>query len=301
MKNDRLFQILYILLKKQMVPAPELAKQLEVSVRTIYRDIDALSAAGVPVYALSGRGGGISLMPGFTLDKSLLSDAEQDQILFALQSLQATDQNVTILLSKLGAVFEKANRNWIEVDFSRWGHRRMDNTKFELLKKSILEKRVLHIRYCNASGVAAERDIKPLKLVFKEKNWYVQGFCLKAEDFRLFKISRIVELFPTKQYFEDEFCNIPELESETLPASEIICLKLKFSPQAAFRVYDEFEVENIEKQSDGSMLATTNFPYSDWIYAYILTFGTQVEILEPLFLKEKLRKYVKSIYEHLKT
>ena len=130
MKNDRLFQMLYILLEKGTVTAPELASRLEISVRTVYRDVEALSMAGVPVFASVGKGGGISLMPGYTFNKALLSDEEQNQILFGIQSLQAADQQVSSLLSKLGGVFKKQNTNWIEVDFSRWGLGKVDSERF---------------------------------------------------------------------------------------------------------------------------------------------------------------------------
>jgi predicted DNA-binding transcriptional regulator YafY len=72
--------------------------------------------------------------------------------------------------------------------------RRTDNRKFEQLKRAILGKRILHITYCSTSGAITERDIKPIKLVFKDKNWYLQAFCLVAEAFRLFKMSRIMEM-----------------------------------------------------------------------------------------------------------
>ena len=101
MKNDRLFQIVYLLLDKGTMTAPELARALEVSVRTIYRDIDALSLAGVPVYATQGKNGGVSLLPNYAFDKALLSDEEQNQILYAIQSLRAVDQPVDALLNKL--------------------------------------------------------------------------------------------------------------------------------------------------------------------------------------------------------
>ncbi|MEN6340109.1 MAG: YafY family protein, partial [Clostridiaceae bacterium] len=173
MKNDRLFQILYILLEKGTVTAPTLAKTLEVSVRTVYRDVEALSMAGVPVYASQGKGGGISLMPNYSFDKALLSDDEQNQILFAIQSLQAADQPVAALLKKLGGMFQKQNVSWIEADFSRWGMGRVDNEKFERLKTAILEKRVLDILYCSTSGDTSNRSVLPFKLIFKDKSWYL--------------------------------------------------------------------------------------------------------------------------------
>ena len=107
MKNDRLFSLLYLLLRKGSMTAPELARELEVSVRTIYRDVETLSMAGVPVYAASGRGGGVSLLPGYTFDRALLSEEEQNQLLIALQSLKAADQQVDALLQKLGAALQR--------------------------------------------------------------------------------------------------------------------------------------------------------------------------------------------------
>ena len=98
MKNDRLFQLVYLLLEKGSMSAPILAKELEVSVRTVYRDVESLSMAGVPIYTTTGKNGGISLAEGYSFDKTLLSDSEQNQLLFAVQSLKATDQQVDGLL-----------------------------------------------------------------------------------------------------------------------------------------------------------------------------------------------------------
>lgn len=175
MKNNRLFQLLYLLLEHGSMTAPELASRLEVSVRTIYRDVDALSFVGVPVYAMAGKGGGISLLESYRFDRALLSDEEQNQLLFVIQSLQATDLPVGDLLHKLGAVFQKQRADWIVVDFSRWGMRRTDTERFELLKTSILGRKVLKITYCGTSGGMTELRIHPLRLIYKDKHWYLQG------------------------------------------------------------------------------------------------------------------------------
>lgn len=301
MKNDRLFQVLYILLAKQKITAPELAKQLEVSVRTIYRDIETLSMAGIPVYSTQGKGGGIHIMSGFTIDKSLFSEKEQNQLMFALQSFQATDQNVELLLSKLGAIFQRDTMNWIEVDFSRWGYHKEDTFKFEQLKNSILEKRVLEILYCGTNGTVTKREIKPVKLIFKDKNWYVQGYCLNAEDFRVFRINRILSLKRLDIVFEDVFNKIPQIETEDLTSGNTISLSLKFAKEVAYRVYDDFEPSNIETQEDGTLLVSAEIPDQPWIYSYLLSFGTQMEVIKPLYLKHNLASYVKNIYDHFQS
>ena len=95
MQENRLFKIVYYLLERGKSTAPELAERFEVSIRTIYRDLDAISAAGIPIYAIQGKGGGISLLQNYVLDKSILSDQEKEKILMALQGLIAIEDKKT--------------------------------------------------------------------------------------------------------------------------------------------------------------------------------------------------------------
>jgi predicted DNA-binding transcriptional regulator YafY len=256
--------------------------------------------AGIPICTVAGKGGGISLMSGYTFDKALLSDKEQDQVLFALQSLQAAGQGMDGLLSKLSGLFRREATDWIEVDFSRWGLARVDNKRFEVLKSCILGKTKLHISYCGASGTMSEREIEPFKLIFKDKNWYLQAFCLKAADYRLFKVNRIVELIPLSNHFTDTFADAPSIEQEIDP-SPAVAVRLLFSPAVAFRVYDEFDHSSIEKQSDGSLLVHVCFPPGSWLISYLISFGTEVKILGQDNLKAEVVAYAKKIYEYYKS
>lgn len=120
MKDSRYFQIIYYLLDKGKCTAPELAEKLGVSTRTIYRDLDVISAAGIPVYATQGKGGGISILPEYVIDSALLSDEEKEKIIMALQGIAAANETADDLLSKLRALFQTKAANWIEVDFSDW-------------------------------------------------------------------------------------------------------------------------------------------------------------------------------------
>ena len=301
MKNDRLFQLLYLLLEKGTQAAPQLARELNVSVRTVYRDVEALSMAGVPVYASQGRGGGISLTDGYALSKALLSDEEQNQILFAIQSLRAADRPVDALLSKLGGVFNKQNVNWIEVDFSRWGFGQTDRERFENIKAAILEKRVLLLRYCAAYGAVSERKVKPFKLVFKDKSWYLHAYCLKAEDYRLFKISRIQDLVPQDEWFTENFEDAPPLEMMPGTDLSIPAVRLRFSPAVAFRVLDEFDPRDILREESGAYLVEVRFPLDGWTLGYLSTFGAEVTILEPKELQDRMREYVRKICAHYQT
>lgn len=301
MKTDRLFQILYILLERGSVSAPELSSMLEVSVRTIYRDVEVLSLSGVPIYATQGKGGGISLMDGYAFDKALLSDDEQNQVLFALQGMQVADRHLDGVLKKLGAAFQKQGTKWIEVDFSRWGRGSVDSKRFDLLKNAILQKRVVNILYCGMSGTTTRRAIKPFKLVFKDKNWYLQAFCLKAADYRLFKVSRIREQELTEIPFHETFEDAPPLEKSLSSNTPTIALRLRFSPSLAFRVFDEFEIGEITKEDDGFFVVKAIFPYDDWVVNYLLSFGTGMEILDPLEMRAQVASYVKKLSLHYET
>ena len=170
MQESRLFRIVYFLLNRGQVTAAELAREFEVSVRTIYRDIDALSGAGIPVYAETGRNGGISLLDNYVLDRTLLSEKERQDILAALQSLSAAGNTCDkATLDKLSALFRLPSDNWYEVDFSRWGEVAQDNNKFEDLKKAVVCHRCVQISYVGAYTAESSRKIHPLKLLYKSR------------------------------------------------------------------------------------------------------------------------------------
>ncbi len=292
--------MLYLLLANGSMPAPALSEKLEVSVRTVYRDVEALSMAGVPIHATVGKSGGISLMPGFTFDKSILSNDEQDKLLFAVQSLRAADQEVDDLLHKLGAAFHRAPSDWIVVDFSRWGLRRADTKRFELIKTAILHCQVLSLAYFGASGEKSQRLVRPLRLIYKDKNWYLQAYCQRAEDFRLFKIGRILAATPTGETFAQmDSKDIPPIETEA-PSGFETPISLRFSPQAAFRVYDEFDHGSITQEANGYLRVEVSFPIDSWVVSYLFSFGTDVEILSPDDLRGTIAAYAEKIAAHHK-
>lgn len=294
-KTERMFQILYILLQRRSVTAPQLAEMLEVSVRTIYRDIDSLSLAGVPVYTSKGKGGGISLPENYTFDKSLLSDKEQDQILLALHSTKTADDNADKLIAKLGAIFQKGFKSWIEVDFSRWGQSEADRDKFELLKRAIIDKDMLEIEYCNSYGDINKRSIKPLKLIFKDKSWYLQAYCCKACDFRLFKINRITDINLLQRKFEDEFIDLPIIDNKEYPKEQLTKVVLRFPKRLSYRVFEEFSMNEIKKTPEGDLIVSAYMPNDNWLYGYLLSFGSYVKIIEPKSVKEKVNSIAQEI------
>lgn len=296
---ERLFQMVYFLLEKKIVTAPELAKKLSVSVRTVYRDVEALSMAGIPVYCIAGNGGGISLMPGFTIDKALLEEGEWRQILYALQSIKVADENIDKLVAKIGTICGRQETDWIEVDFSRWGHGEEDNKKFNTLRQAIVQKHIIEIQYIDAYGKESTRNLEPIRLVFRNINWYLHGYCLLAEDFRCFKLNRIRSIVVTDKPFERDFDNVPDIEMNS-DTNEIAIL-LKIDKKVSYRAFDDFGEASIQKQEDGSVIVSVSLPYDDWILNYILSYGADVEILNPPWLKEKIKQKVKKLAMYYET
>lgn len=294
MQESRLFKIVYYLLKHGKSTAPELSEKFEVSVRTIYRDIDTLSSAGIPVYSLQGKGGGVSILNDFVLDKSLFSEAERQQILMALQGINAvSEEHSEELLTKLGALFQARVTNWIEVDFSSWAQNKPKQDVFNLIKDSIFQKNIIRFQYFGSSGMT-ERRVQPVKLVFKSKDWYLYGFCLEKNDYRFFKLTRIKALEVLPETFSQEFI-APVLEKE-IKSEKTITVKLKFHKNMAFRVYDEFTGE-VTKDPEGNLYVSAELPAHEMLYSYILSFADGVEVMEPQQVRESIKKKLEEIYK----
>lgn len=290
MQISRLFEIIYMLLKKGRITAKELAEHFGVSVRTIYRDIDVLSTANIPIYTNKGKGGGISLLDNFILDKSLISEDEQNQILFALQSLEKLNVNdEKTLLDKMSVLFNKGTRNWIEIDFSNWVTDSTQNDRFNKIKEAIINKNVIEFTYFNTAGEENKRQVEPLQIWFKDKSWYIKAFCRLKEDYRIFKIARIKNIKILDEYFERDL-PIEKVEKQNF---KVISLELEISKEMAYRVYDEFEKENISKKDNGDFIVTVDYPENEWIYGYILSFGEYVKVLSPKYAKDIIKKRLK--------
>jgi predicted DNA-binding transcriptional regulator YafY len=296
MQINRLFEIIYILLDKKSVTAKEFAEHFEVSVRTIYRDIDILSSAGIPIYTSQGKGGGISLLDDYILNKSVLSENEQNEILFALQSLTAAQKpGADPVLAKLSRLFNKNQANWIEVDLAPWGSSKTQTSEFTVLKEAILNQQRIQFEYINSSGEKSRRYVEPVKLIFKVNAWYLQGFCLSRNTFRTFKISRMSKIETMQEHF-DKRPEPPE-EAQENSTQKWIPIVLKGSAQGAYRILDEFDENAITQESDGSYTVTAMLPESKWLIGYLLSFGTDIEVLEPAPIRALLQGQVEALYE----
>lgn len=297
MQINRLFEIVYLLLKRKTITAKELANRFEVSTRTIYRDVEILSNAKIPIYTTKGKGGGISLLDDYVLNKSILSEEEQNQILFALQSMEKiNNQSEKKILEKVSTIFNKSKTNWIEVDFSDWGTIGETENTFQLIKEAVLNRQVLEFIYYNSYGQENKRKVEPLQIYFKDKAWYLKAYCREKQDYRLFKISRMKDIRILEESFERELPPIVDKKQNI----KTITLELEISKDMAYRVYDEFKKENITQKTNGDFIVKVQYPENDWVYGYILSFGEYIKVISPehvkKWVKEKLEKAIKNYF-----
>jgi len=293
MKDNRLFRILYYILEKEKVTANELADKFEVSVRTIYRDIDSISSVGVPIFTTQGKGGGIKIDNEFILNKSLFDTNEKEQIIAALQGLEKTNEPYkSELITKLSALFKIKNSNWIEIDFTSWGSNNAYQDLFNALKTVIINKNIISFSYNSSKGEKINRKVKPIRLLFKEQDWYLYAFCLLRNDFRYFKLPRMKDLEVLAINYEDNFENA--VLKKELKYENIVNIKLKFDKSVAFRVYDEFN-EAIEEDEKGNLYVEIKIPNNYKLYNYIFSFGSNVEILEPKEIRNQFKNMINEI------
>ncbi|MDU1413857.1 MAG: YafY family protein [Clostridium sp.] len=295
MQVNRLFEIIYILLNKNQVTAKEMADYFEVSTRTIYRDIDTLSSAGIPIYMTKGKGGGISLLPNFVLNKAVLTDEEKKEILSSMKAVNSVNLSEDGgVLNKITSLFGESKEDWIEVDFSSWGNAEYEKRIFNDLKEAILNKNLVQFQYSSGKRESIDRIVEPLKLCFKGASWYLYGYCKVRDDFRFFKLRRIKNMETLNDKFQRKspskiFSNENEYEGE------LVKLKLKLSKEVAYRVYDEFE--KFEVLEDKGFIAEIDYPKGEWIFQYITSFGQYCEIIEPLWVKEEMKERLKNMLE----
>lgn len=325
---NRLVSIIYILLNKGTVTAGELAERFEVSVRTIYRDIENLSMAGIPVYARKGKGGGISLTDNFVLDRMVISEEEQQRILAALASLRETGAcEEEEILQKLGTFFRTDVPDWVAIDFSDWSGRRKD--LYEQFRQAILERRVIAFDYYGQYGEMSRRTVEPIQLLFKEYTWYLRAYCRKREAMRLFKIRRMkrVEILeetfeaghPTKtdlacygdksgrcekgerSLFQTDLACHREMSDAAVNEQEAAKLEkivFRIDKKEAYRIYDRFEEEEITVLPEGDFLITMDCLLDDWVYGFILSFGPSAKVISPETVKEKMAEKIQEMYRN---
>lgn len=237
-------------------------------------------------------------MNDFVMDKAVLTEEEKREILTALHSINSTSNiDNSQILQKLSAIFNVGSESWLEVDFSRWDNNGTDNAKFELLKSAVIQQRCVKITYANSYGTISERIIQPLKVLYKSMSWYLKAYCTEKQDYRIFKLTRIITLEMLSDTFDKK--SFPELDE--MSGQVYSTIVLRFAKEISYRVYDEFDNTQISTEENGDLIVSVEMPEDEWLIGYLLSFGTQVDIVEPAHLKDIVAKQAKSIYEKYKS
>lgn len=317
---ERLISIIYILMNKGTVTAGELAERFEVSTRTIYRDIEALSIAGIPVYCKKGKNGGISLTEEFVLNKMLITKEEQQEILAALVGLKETgvseDNREQETLKKLGEFFRTEPVPWVNIDLSDWSGLRKQ--MYEDIKRAILTHHVIEFDYYGQNRPMSHRVVEPVQLQFKEYTWYLRAFCRERQEFRTFKLFRMQRLAVQENTFmpkQELWENVREKEeprsAESAEINDSTFVELQTPEQEfpvtpltiwidkkeAYRIYDRFDESELEQLPDGNFLAHCAYPLDEWVYSLILWFGPSAKVLEPEFIREEVIRRIRKMSE----
>lgn len=289
MKIDRLIGILSILLQKEKVTAPELAQMFEVSKRTINRDIDDLCKAGIPIVTSQGIGGGIRIMDGYRMDRTILSSKDMQMIMAGLRSLDSVSGShyYARLMEKIkaGSTELVSGSESILIDLSSWNKESI-STKIELIQDAIELGKILKFKYYAPKG-STEREIEPYYLVFKWSSWYVYGYCLLRNDFRLFKLNRMADITHVRTFAKKRDVPMPNLSNEKVfpPKGK---MKAVFDGSLKWHLIEEYGIESFTELPDGKLLFEHDYADEEGVLSWMLTMRDKVTVMEPESIRQKL-------------
>lgn len=296
MKIDRLIGILSVLLQEEKVTAPELAEKFEVSRRTINRDIEDLCKVGIPISTSQGIYGGISIMDGYRMDRTLLTSKDMQMILSGLRSLDSVSGSHYYgqLMEKIksGSSEYMSGSESILIDLSSW-YKDSLSLKIEVIQNTIEERKVLSFQYYAPSGESV-REIEPYFLIFKWSSWYVWGWCKLRKDYRMFKLNRMDKIVQTAEDAVNRDVPMPDLSTEAIFPGGIY-VKAVFQPEMKWHLIEEFGADSFEVQPDGTLLFEHEYTDKENLVMWMLTCKDKVTVLEPKEIRNELLNIADSI------
>lgn len=300
-KINRLIGILTVLLQNDKVTAPFLAEKFEVSRRTINRDIEDICTAGIPIVTTQGYDGGISIAEGYKIDKTVLTSEELQAIFIGLKSFDSiskishTNCIADKFSNKKDSVFSLEND--ILIDLS--SHYKSSLTqKIDHIRTAINKQLLISFHYYYSKG-EVERLIEPYLLVFRWSAWYLLGYCLEKNDFRLFKLNRLWDLCCTEEHFSKRDLPEEKLKFDEYFSSEIKLVAV-FEENVKYRLIEEYGVDSFTYTKDDRLLFTTGFTSKENLISWILSFGDAAEILEPKEIRSEIKKQSLNILKKYK-
>lgn len=298
MKLNRLIGIISILLQKDKTTISELAEKFEVSYRTVIRDIEAINMAGIPIASERGKGGGVYIMSSYKIDRTVLSSEEMQFILTGLQSLDSVSgtNRYKQLMDKLSADSAGIIKSddTVIIDLAGWDKTGLSK-KIEMIKAAMENNETISFRYCAPNG-STEREIEPYHLIFQWSGWYVWGYCLLREDYRMFRLSRLNDLKNTNRKREKR--QVPEYVSDKFYHSpDEIKATVKFHNSVKWRLADDYENIDMNINEHGDITLNLTWSDTESFYRYIASFEDKAEIIAPEEYRKEFKSIIKKMYD----
>ncbi len=301
MKVDRLVGIVMILLEKERVGAQELADRFEVTRRTIYRDIEAISMAGIPVCSMPGVGGGFEILPEYKVDKRLFSRDELSALLMGLTNLSGMVQREDLAhaLAKVHSFIPadqardiEIKANQICIDLNPWMGNGNVKQSLEIVKSALQKNKLLSFIYIDGHGNKTERIVEPYQLVLKSSHWYFQGYCRSKKDYRLFRLSRMTDLQMLQETYHPRDFEKPVLDFEPILKTMQTDIKLRIHKSVLDRVLEFCAQERVAPDGEEHYLVNYPFIEREYYYDMLLSFGDKCECLEPAHVREEVKRRI---------
>ncbi len=302
MKIDRLIGIITILLQNDKVTIAQLAERHEVSCRTIQRDIDAICRAGIPIVSMQGYQGGLSIASGYKLDKTVFTQKEWQAILTGIKSIDSVSKTAygQTLIEKFHNCKDAviAEHDMILIDLASWYQTSLSE-KIEDIKNAILNRNIITFEYYSDKG-ESERAIEPYLIVYKWSSWYVYGFCLDQNDYRLFKLNRAWKIQIQTACYSPRIIPEGKINFENFSRVENIKLTAIFDSSMKYRLIDEYGPDCFNVDESGRLLFHRSFSNQEYVLQWLLSFGDKVQVLEPPILAMIICEQAKNLLEKYK-
>ncbi|WP_240417142.1 helix-turn-helix transcriptional regulator [Paenibacillus periandrae] len=297
MKLDRLLAITMTLLNQPRVNATELAERFEVSLRTIYRDMESINQAGIPIVSFPGSDGGYEIMSGYRIDKQVLSLEDFSSICSALKGARsATDSSdIDGLLERINILMpttsNAANMVHVDLDFTPAPN---DKVKIAPLRQAIKEQYIVRFEYLDSKGTETERMIEPMGLFLKGYVWYLYGYCLTRSAIRVFRLSRMLRLRSLPETFVRRAYTLQDVEEQFMSHANFSKVRavLHFNPEVKTRVRDEYGYDQIIDNPDGTISVTAHYSSKEKAVQNILSYSSHVKLIDPPELIAELQGHI---------
>lgn len=304
MRIDRMLSIVVILLNRRKITAKELAQRFEVSLRTIYRDIESINLSGIPVISNQGTDGGYEIPENYKLSRQYISVSDLRSILAALKGINAAlddteieliSEKIQCLLPEVAGGSPDSNAEILVFDAMGWGKQEKVPNKIQILYEAIKKNQLIDIRYQDGNGQVSQRQVEPMTLIQKGFSWYLFGFCKTKMDFRVFKLARIKEISKISGSFERKKKSYKDIRTHWVSLEESLKVVLKFQAAIWPRVEEYHEASSIIDRDRDSVYVEAFFPPGEWLLSTLLSYGPHVEVISP----DPLRKQIRDVIDQM--